>query len=172
MWASIFCLRRTPLQYNVTVMGVDSEGRTTKGSNWLLPPPCPSPGRTHASPPARRQPASQPASPHSPYASRCLPRRRRRRPPPPCLRPRYLCRFEGYGADDDMWLPASQITEVAMAAWRSGGQREWRQRVASQPASQPVTLSGGCPASGEEPAPGAAHVRRSRRRVGQPSGAR
>lgn len=85
---------------------------------------------------------------------------------------RYLCRFEGYGADDDMWLPASQITEVAMAAWRSGGQREWRQRVASQPASQPVTLSGGCPASGEEPAPGAAHVRRSRRRVGQPSGAR
>ncbi|EFN56296.1 hypothetical protein CHLNCDRAFT_144688 [Chlorella variabilis] len=24
---------------------------------------------------------------------------------------RYLCRFEGYGADDDMWLPASQITE-------------------------------------------------------------
>ena len=50
--------------------------------------------------------------------------------------------------------------------------REWRQRVASQPASQPVTLSGGCPASGEEPAPGAAHVRRSRRRVGQPSGAR
>lgn len=84
----------------------------------------------------------------------------------------YRCRFLGYGEGADLWLPASQISEVALVAWRRGGQREWRQRQASQPASQvissPVTMSDNCPTSGGEPAP-AAPVRRSRRQAGQPS---
>ncbi|KAL4854223.1 hypothetical protein ACK3TF_004927 [Chlorella vulgaris] len=84
----------------------------------------------------------------------------------------YRCRFLGYGEGADLWLPASQISEVALVAWRRGGQQEWRQRQASQPASQvissPVTMSDNCPTSGGEPAP-AAPVRRSRRQAGQPS---
>jgi hypothetical protein len=86
----------------------------------------------------------------------------------------YCCRFLGYGEGADLWLPASQISEVALVDWRRGGQREWRQRQASQPASEAVvsssvTLIDSCPTSGGEPATAAAPIRRSRRQAGQPS---
>jgi hypothetical protein len=98
---------------------------------------------------------------------------------------RYRCRFAGCGEEEDMWLPASQITVSTLTAWRRAlrGQQQGSPAAsqhdsqpasapARQPASQPASQSaqhhdsqvGGSPRG--EPAPAA--PRRSRRRAGLP----